>query len=239
LCDIQLNDIIISINKFYVKESVFEMAENNNEFHDPLDDVIARATQHVTGNENNQSINTETPIVNEPEKVEESYQEEPDINIIPNDLLDDLDIDDDDEFGNNDFEKEMAAEEERLAVERAKQVEEAKKAAEVVKTKLPPQSLDKNFQREAIDFQADNLAIVTGMIEKVKAKYHLRGGIPEIKQPPVMGDLMEEYYINGETITEKFEKIFSITGFTLMKRVMSSQILKNQIRQVLLQLRKN
>jgi hypothetical protein len=40
------------------------MAENNNEFHDPLDDVIARATQHVTGNENNQPINTETPIVN-------------------------------------------------------------------------------------------------------------------------------------------------------------------------------
>ena len=175
---------------------------DNNEFHDPLDDVIARATHAFQDKVSEET--TETPVMNEP-------PEEVVVNKIPNPVLDDFDLDDDDdEFGKNDLQKQIEEEERRDEEERQRRMEEARiQREEEAKnvTKLPPQSLDKQYQNEAIGFQENNLAIVTGMVEKVKAKYHLVGGIPEEKMPPIMGDLMEEYYYNGETITPKFEEI--------------------------------
>ena len=182
---------------------------NDNEFHDPLDDVIARATGRFLGNDNSKDQSVAHPV--------ETPINEPIVNYAPNDTIDvDEDIDDivvddpdDDPYGTNDLQREME-EEDRLREEQLnREREEAQALADEANktTKLPPQSLDPKFQKEAIDFQTDNLSIVTGMVEQVKAKYHLKGGIKQEILPIIMGDLMEEYYNNGETITPRFEEI--------------------------------
>lgn len=174
----------------------------DNEFHDPLDDVIARATGRFANND----IPTEQSV---PHPVND-VPTEPEVNYVDNDTIDFNDVDvDDDPYGANDLQREME-EEDRLREEQLNRELEEKKALKEEaeqSTKLPPQSLDPKFQKEAIDFQTDNLSIVTGMVEQVKAKYHLKGGIKQEILPIIMGDLMEEYYNNGETITPRFEEI--------------------------------
>ena len=175
----------------------------DNEFHDPLDDVIARATGRFANNDTPTEQSVAHPVVND-------VPTEPEVNYVKNDVVDFDDVDvDDDPYGTNDLQREME-EEDRLREEKMNRELEEKRALkeEAEKSvKLPPQSLDPNFQKEAIDFQADNLSIVTGMVEQVKAKYHLKGGIKQEILPIIMGDLMEEYYNNGETITPRFEEI--------------------------------
>ena len=196
------------------------MNENNNEFHDELDDVIARATKKFGLNNDEPIDDAVTPAVPETPIVNEEVPTTPTVNYVDNDLLD-MDLDDDDDdlriddpdddpYGIRDFDHEMEEEDRQRELIRQQQLQEAKNRQDEMNDgmrALPPQSLDKNFQKEAIDFQTDNLSIVTGMVERVKAKYHLKGGIKNDRLRMVMGDLLEEYYNNGEEITPRFEKI--------------------------------
>ena len=117
-----------------------------------------------------------------------------------------IDIDDD-EYGDGDLDREIAAEEAQREqeMEQKRQEVQNNKKPEVL---MPPQSLDPEFQKQSIEFQGKNLEIVSRMIEQVTKKHNITtGGIPEDKRPLVMGDLMEQYYQNGEVITDEFEKI--------------------------------
>ena len=187
----------------------------NNEFHDSLDDVIARAAKkfdNIASQDDDSS-----KIMNEP--VEEIVEEEPSSEIVQppvvnyvnnSSLFDDVEIDDEDEdiYGKNDFDKEIEEDDRRREMEHAQKLEEARAREEDNKLNtLPPQSLDKEFQRTAIDFQTNKISIVTGMVERVKAKYHLKGGINPNKSRAVMGDLVEYYENFGEDITPEFEQI--------------------------------
>lgn len=209
------------------------MAENNNnEFHDSLDDVIARATEKFKLTNEDVPEDTSSQIINHEEyetQNEESFDEEPNssiipksiLNHIPNDTLDDVDIEDDtlgdvaddfddDPYGVNDANREIEEEDRIREEERLQKIEEAriaKEALENSKKTLPPRSLDMEFQNKAMKFQEDKLAIVTGMVERVKAKYHLVGGIKPERQRHVMGDLIEYYENYGEEITDTFENI--------------------------------
>lgn len=171
------------------------MTDNNETFVDPLDEIVKKH-QAAAGIE---------PTKPEP-KVEEVHEEPietPNVNYIPGDM----EIDDDDEFGDHDFEREMEQEEleEQRRREEAIRIAQENKKPEV---QMPPNSLDKGFQKEAIDFQANVLAIVTTMVNKVVAKHHLtQGGIPDDKRMHVMGDLVELYHENGDVITEEFENV--------------------------------
>ena len=171
------------------------MADNNETFVDPLDEIVKKH-QAAAGIE---------PTKPEP-KVEEVHEEPietPKVNYIRGDM----EIDDDDEFGDHDFEREM--EQEELEAQRRR--EEAIRIAQENKkpeVQMPPNSLDKGFQQEAVDFQTNVLAIVTTMVNKVVAKHHLtQGGIPDDKRMSVMGELVELYHENGDVITEEFENV--------------------------------
>jgi len=184
------------------------MADNNG-FIDPLENIINK-TKEAYGIPDDTPTPTvskiEPPVVEEPVPV--SKYEKPITPPVQESY--DVEEEDDDPYGKNDLMKQI--EEEDRAREAQKQAEidarlerEAKNAKKV--EKMPPRSLDPEFQRDAVDFQANHLAVVTGMIEKVKAKYHLVGGIRPESQRHVEGDLLEIYYKTGDQITPQFEKI--------------------------------
>jgi len=113
-------------------------------------------------------------------------------------------------FGDNDLEAEIAAED--AAREQARREKfEAMKAAREEQNKrvaMPPQPHDAVKEKEDIDFQADKLGIVTGMVNRVVAKYKLfTGGIPGDIRMKVMGELVDQYHNKGELIDEEFENI--------------------------------
>ena len=184
------------------------MSEN---FKDPLDElinkhkaamgelpetVIEKKDGTVDYVKNNPAVSTvEDEIINTPEPSVTEFDESSE------------DID----YGDNDMAMEMAREDAAEAEARQKLIDEKRAAAEALeasKTTLPPRSLDKEFQAEAIGFQADKLAIVTTMVNKVVAKYHITtGGIPENIRRMVMGDLIDVYHRDGEVITPEFEDI--------------------------------
>lgn len=122
---------------------------------------------------------------------------------------------DDDEYGVNDLANEIA-EEDRIAEEyRIRYQQALRKQAEANKPNdMPPRSLDPEFQKESIEFQTSNLQIVSNMVAKVAEEYNLTsGGIPESTDTDpnfkmhVMGDLIEQYHLNGEELTDEFVKI--------------------------------
>ena len=185
------------------------MSEN---FKDPLDElinkhkaamgelpetVIEKKDGTVDYVENDPTVSTvEDGIINTPEPTSVAGFDE---------SSEDID------YGDNDMAMEMAREDAAEAEARQKLIDEKRAAAEALeasKTTLPPRSLDKEFQAEAIGFQADKLAIVTTMVNKVVAKYHITtGGIPENIRRMVMGDLIDVYHRDGEVITPEFEDI--------------------------------
>ena len=125
-------------------------------------------------------------------------------------------VDDDDKYGNNDLAKEIEAED--LAEQQAREQRIQEQANTVDETKatnvLPPRSLDPEFQAESIGFQANTLVIVGRMIDEVAKKHNLTsGGIPEATDNDpdfrmhIMGDLIEQYHLNGEVITPEFENL--------------------------------
>ena len=134
------------------------------------------------------------------------------------DMLMDMSIDDD-EYGTNDLNNSIKEEENQAQLERERAAMEQKAVAEQqVKYVQPPDPYDKKYQADAIGFQGDKLGIVTGMINRVVAKYKLiSGGIPEavtdvngtvvLGRLQVMGELTDQYHANGEKITPEFENI--------------------------------
>lgn len=173
-----------------------------NQFVDPLENIINK-TREVYGIPDD----TPTPILNQVPPPQE-YEPEPESE--PEETPTENNFDDEDIYGIRDQEQKIAQEEARLKAEEQARIQERlneRHANDKELQDLPPRSLDPEVQREAVDFQAQHVAIVTGMIEQVKAKYHLHGGIPAEKQRFIQGDLMEEYYQNGDTITPRFEQI--------------------------------
>ena len=168
---------------------------NNNEFVDELDELVRK--HQMAAGITPTAPTTETPqMVDEPSPV---MTETPTTNDTVNN--------DDDEYGDFDLDVEIAAEEYEDQRRREEAVQQAmeNRPPEI---QMPPNSLDKNFQYEAVDFQANQLALVTTMVNKVVAKHHLTtGGIPDEIRRKVMGELLECYYNDGEVITPEFEQI--------------------------------
>lgn len=176
------------------------MADNNG-FIDPLDNII-RKTMEMNGVQEEPSskiVDTNHDTIPEPTVSR----------ITPPMDIDIDDEDDDDEYGIHDFEKEIEEEERQAELQREAAIQQAleeRHRDDQPKVALPPRSLDKEFQHDAIAHQANHLAVVTGMIEQVKAKYHLHGGIRQDKLPMVQGDLLNIYYKTGDNITPEFEQ---------------------------------
>lgn len=171
------------------------MADNNG-FIDPLENIIKK-TQDAFGVpvEEQSTTTVERGVISTPE---------PEVTTIAPPIEDD-----DDEYGMNDFQKEIEEEERQAeALRQAEREALLKERHENDKEleAMPPRSLDPQFQHDAIAHQAEHLAVVTGMIEQVKAKYHLHGGIPQEKLPLIQGDLLNIYYRTGDTITSEFER---------------------------------
>ena len=171
------------------------MADNNG-FIDPLDNIIKKTNEVYGIKPSDEPITIASAAV--------LSQPEPTVSKIAPPLEED-----DDEYGTNDFQKEIEEEERQAELQKEAErqaILEERHANDKQLTKMPPRSLDPEFQESAITHQADHLAVVTGMIEQVKAKYHLHGGIPQDKLPIVQGDLMGIYYKTGDKITPAFEQ---------------------------------
>lgn len=162
------------------------MADNHS-FIDPLEDIMGRYEQTV-----NPGASTE-PVAENP--VDDTIE---------------------DEFGLNDQQRAMDEEDAMIEAARAARQEELAAAAEANKPTqaMPPRSLDKEFQKESIEFQGATLETVGAMIDEVVKKHNLTsGGIPDsIDEDPdfkrhVMGELISMYHINGTEITPEFENM--------------------------------
>ena len=185
----------------------------SGQFVDPLDEIMRRREGNI-----------ETPKVEPAQPAEEQSVVEPTVTETVIDqnaptYQDDLSIggsDDDDIYGKNDLAKEIAAEDASEAELRQLQyrqlMAQKKNAAKTVI--MPPDPHDREKQAEDIDHQGQNALIVSKMINKVLAKHNITSGeIPEsTNEDPdyrmhVMGELMEEYYYNGEEPTPLFEDL--------------------------------
>jgi len=176
------------------------MADNTG-FIDPLANIINKARDTFGAPEEEPTQSQQEPMM-----TPQVHVPEPTVSRISPPIEDD----DDDEYGLNDFKKEIEEEGRNLeAQKRAEQqaILEDRHANDKPKTVMPPRSLDPAFQEDAIMHQANHLAVVTGMIEQVKAKYHLHGGIIPERLQQVEGDLMGIYYNTGDKITSEFEQI--------------------------------
>lgn len=161
---------------------------NNPTFSDPLDELM---NKHLAAN--GEEPITPTESVEIPlETSEDPNSEKPKF-----------------DFGDDDMEAEIAAEDaaREAAREAKRQAMQAVRDEEAAKLKaMPPQPHDTEAQREEVDFQSDKLAIVTGMVNRVVAKYKLfTGGIPADIRMRVMGELVDLYHNQGELITPEFE----------------------------------
>jgi len=166
---------------------------DNTQFIDPLEELMSRVSKTEPSSE---------PISDAVEATSEMANQTSDA---------------DDEYGVNDLASEIAREEEADAEERAlraaqsrieREQEEAKKVA------MPPISIDKEYQNQAITFQATTLDIVGQMIDEVVKKNNLPvGGIPVSTdddpelQRHIMGELVSIYHVSGTTITPEFEQL--------------------------------
>ena len=169
---------------------------DKNAFVDPFDELAARFA--------NEPIPTpeEEPT---PETVDE--EEEPIFDISPEEL--DEAAAEDVDYGDNDLQDQINAEEQQAAEARARAIAEEEERRKATAPKpLPPNSLDPEFQGSSIDFEITKIATVTTMVNKVIAKHHIIAGyIPDEIKDRVMGELIDEYYRNGEIITERFERL--------------------------------
>lgn len=178
------------------------MNEKNKAFVDPLDELIK---QHMKAN-------------NVPETTAEEVANPEQEAKIVSDVNDDTVITDSESkidtneinYGDNDLEEEIKAEDatrEEIhaeAIEKKHEIEQ-----ENQKNQLPPLSLDKDFQKSAIDFQGNKLEIVASMVKRVTDKHGITSGMinPE-KEFQIMGDLIDIYHNTGsEVITPEFEDL--------------------------------
>ena len=179
-------------------------------FNDPLDALIKKHEAAMNGESIKQTEETET-FTNPPVPADE------DIKLPP--MQDEPEASSDDvNYGDDDLINEIA--EDEAAYKNARQAavdEAAAKRAETHKTIMPPDSHDPNVVADMANYQTEKVAVVTTMVNKVVAKYHItEGAIPEIPdiinnvkgRREVMGDLIEYYdtHTNNE-ITPEFEAI--------------------------------
>ena len=111
-------------------------------------------------------------------------------------------------YGDDDITADMAREdEEREALQKARRDELS--ANEKPTAIMPPNEYDENYNREAVEFQANKLEIVSRMVNTVVAKHNLRGYISNENnlKMKVMGELIDVYHRSGEVITQEFEQI--------------------------------
>ena len=133
----------------------------------------------------------------------------------PNDVSTEVEADEID-YGDNDMEEEIQLEDDLRTKEREAMYAEAKKN-EIPNAFQPPNEKDMNYNRDAIGFQSEKLAIVAQMVNRVVAKYHIISGeIPDVRtlddgrtvqKMHIMGELIDIYHNNGEVITPEFENI--------------------------------
>lgn len=118
------------------------------------------------------------------------------------------------DYGDNDADEEMRIEDEMHEAAIKSEIEK-RKAEEAKNPKYftPPNEKDMDYNAEAIGFQGDKLAIVTNMVNRVIAKYHIvSGNVPEMgpggmTKMMVMGELVDVYHEFGEEIDGKFEQV--------------------------------
>ena len=174
---------------------------------DKLDELLRR---HGVAND----ITTPEPTVEEPKVEESTPTETPSISTEPQ--VDELDPLYDVDYGDNDLEEEMKAEDDARMKEREALYAQAKKN-DIPEAFQPPDEKDMNYNREAIGFQSEKLAIVAQMVNRVVAKYHIISGeIPNVRELPdgrtvqkmhIMGELIDIYHNNGEVVTTEFEDL--------------------------------
>lgn len=178
-------------------------------FNDPLDALI---NKHKAAN--GEAVETETkkevPEVKELLPTDELPTEIPASVNTPK--VDDVN------YGDDDNAEEIAAEEAKDQEERQASIEAMMaERSKQINTMMPPEAHDPVSTSADMNYQTDKLAVVTTMVNKVAAKYHLfNGGIPDAPDPKrgyfgkraVMGDLIEYYdtHTNNE-ITPEFEAI--------------------------------
>lgn len=168
---------------------------DNNQFIDPLEELMKRVQNDAE---------QVTPV----QKADETQPDAP----TPTAVEPEEDI-----FGENDLASEIAREDAEEAAAIAEKAEQSRIEREAEKAKLQPIapiSIDKEYQQQAIAFQATTLDIVGQMIDEVRKKNNLPpGGIPVATdddpelQRHIMGDLISIYHTTGETITPEFEKL--------------------------------
>lgn len=214
--------------KFYLK-GTFKMADNNNNIEvNPLEALLNKhkqATQGTQGTDANveaEKTNTASAEVMHPD-VDIDVDDAPVVNTTPEpkplELPKDIPVvDDDDIYGTNDLEKEMREEDIRLAAERKRKLEERRAEEEANKAAMPAQSLDPEYQKKAVTFQVDKIAMINRMCQMVLKKYKITTGeIPESYPPEdthdkltrlqCMGEMTEYYENHGAVIDETFEKL--------------------------------
>ena len=192
----------------------------SEKFNDPLLELIHR---HEQSDPNSTAAETtETPI-QQPETDNVPVTEilkDVDVETVPDeynpwedDVIDDVtksnESNNDIDYGDNDLKDEIESEEKIENENRAKEMEQRlEDYRESNKSIMPPNPGDKSYHDIAFGFQAEKLAIVTTMVNKVIAKHHIiSGGIPDDIKMPVMGELIDIYHQTGEEITPEFEAI--------------------------------
>lgn len=215
--------------KFYLK-GTFKMADNNNNNIEvnPLEALLNKHKQATHGTQGTdatveaEKTNTTSAEVMHPD-VDIDVDDTPVVNTTPE--LKPLEppkdipaVDDDDIYGTNDLANEMREEDIRRAAERKRKLEERRAEEEANKAAMPAQSLDPEYQKKAVTFQVDKIAMINRMCQMVLKKYKITTGeIPESYPPEdthdkltrlqCMGEMTEYYENHGAVIDETFEKL--------------------------------
>ena len=164
---------------------------NNNQFTDPLDEIINKHREATQSVDNTSTVSESTQAsINEPDVVPDTTA---------TDIID---------YGENDLAEEIAREEHEENEMKQNMMKERK--SEKSDVMMPPDEHDMAYHTEALAFQSDKLAVVTTMVNKVIAKHHIiSGGIPTENnvRMRVMGELIDIYHKTGDVITPEFEKV--------------------------------
>lgn len=182
-------------------------------FTDPLDDIISRYNSTGAGTTKE---NESTGIVGMPTDVKSNVGAPPvsedtvEIRKVAPAPIEDIN------YGDDDLDEEIRREDEARAAQRREQAEALEQMKEDNKPDaMPPEFYDMNAVTDAVDFQAGTLDIVGRMVKEVVNINKIpSGGIPDVNPVTkqelkrlVMGDLIEQYHLNGEVITKQFEDI--------------------------------
>lgn len=220
--------------EFYLK-GTFKMADNNNNIEvNPLEALLNKhkqathATQPVQVTEDEKTNTTSAEVMHPDVDIDvdetpylvgvDLATNEPNVVSTSKSINPPAVEEEDDIYGTNDLEKEMREEDARLAEERKRKLEEKRAEEAAKKASMPAQSLDPEYQKKAVTFQVDKIAMINRMCQMVLKKYKITTGeIPESYPPEdthdkltrlqCMGEMTEYYENHGAVIDEAFEKL--------------------------------